>query len=328
MQTAPLHTPHELLASFLAGEVSAEQRLAVEEWRQAAAENEAYFHSLAALWEESEVVKQADLEKIEQAWQQLQEQLPRTQPRPLWNWPLLAAAGMAILILSTLAFWWLNRDRVSDLPLQWESYQAQNQVDSLTLGDGSQVALAYGTELKFNSEFGHQARSAQLLSGKAHFLVAPDGEHPFEVEAGDFLIRDLGTAFQISIEEDLVSLVVTEGSVEVIPSQGEKLIVKADEKVNLGQNWPPKVEPIDPFANAWRDRRFSFTGQSLVEVAEILSQAYAVSIDLDKTSLQACQVYTTFESKELEYVLDVICQTLQLNWERADGQYLISGEGC
>lgn len=81
------------------------------------------------------------------------------------------------------------------------------------LGDGSEVILGGRTMLSAN--ISDQARSVRLIRGEAWFRVARDETRPFVVQAGNGVVRALGTAFDIARQSDRVVVTVTEGTVAI-----------------------------------------------------------------------------------------------------------------
>ena len=82
------------------------------------------------------------------------------------------------------------------------------EVRTMTLADGSRVTLAPRSAMTFDG-----ARHARLLRGSAYFQVRHDDDHPFQVVAGDAVATDLGTAFEIAMEDATTHIAVREGAV-------------------------------------------------------------------------------------------------------------------
>jgi transmembrane sensor len=85
----------------------------------------------------------------------------------------------------------------------------------ITLPDESQVTLSDSTEVSVL--FTEHRRYVLLKKGEALFKVKHDPRAPFQVDAGNRRITDLGTAFDVRRYSDEVVVSVTEGSVSVTP---------------------------------------------------------------------------------------------------------------
>lgn len=88
-------------------------------------------------------------------------------------------------------------------------------IDSVKLVDGSMVYLAAYSSLQYPERFAHNVRALTLLKGNAFFKVAKDHKHPFIVTSGAIYTIALGTSFHIWLDNDQVSVKVTDGRVKV-----------------------------------------------------------------------------------------------------------------
>lgn len=121
-------------------------------------------------------------------------------------WEAAAAAVLMVTIGATL--WMMRRPGV--------------QVMSTAVGQQRHFRLADGSELTLNTNtllavrLTAQRRVIYLRRGEAHFDVVHDAARPFFVHAGDAVIRDVGTQFEVRLHSDhAVDVLVDEGQVEV-----------------------------------------------------------------------------------------------------------------
>jgi transmembrane sensor len=104
----------------------------------------------------------------------------------------------------------------------WTARRPGLQVMSTAVGQQRHVALADGSRLTLNTntllavKLTPQRRDVYLRRGEAHFDVAHDASRPFFVHAGDAVIRDVGTRFEVRLESDRdIDVLVDQGQVEV-----------------------------------------------------------------------------------------------------------------
>ncbi len=83
----------------------------------------------------------------------------------------------------------------------------------ITLSDGSKVTLNTNTIIE--QKYSGKERVLRLVSGEAIFDVAHNETRPFLVYASDGMIRAVGTKFSVRMQPNSVSVVVTEGAVEL-----------------------------------------------------------------------------------------------------------------
>ena len=88
------------------------------------------------------------------------------------------------------------------------------EIREVPLVDGSRVTL--DTASRIAIDYQPQTRIVRLESGEALFEVAKDPKRPFVVQAGDFRVRAIGTAFLVRrLSPSDVDVTVTRGAVEV-----------------------------------------------------------------------------------------------------------------
>jgi transmembrane sensor len=149
----------------------------------------------------------------------------------------------------------------------------------MTLADGSLVELNAGARVQVN--FTPEKRTVSLARGEAHFIVAKNPARPFVVEAGRFNVRAVGTAFDVQLEPQAVSVLVTEGNVQLRERQaqgepailsrlsaGQQATVVAGERTAGGAR--VQVRDLNPAeveaALAWQTLRLEFLDLPLREV--------------------------------------------------------------
>lgn len=145
---------------------------------------------------------------------------------------------------------------------------------SVALADGSRIDLNGSTRIVLDRD---EVRFARLETGEALFTIVHDDSAPFEVEAGDALIKDMGTIFNV---------VHAEGAVEIGVAEGEVLFNPEEEAVRLtpgmtlykreGQFWVLRGEPAS--VGGWREGRLSYSSASAGRVAADLSRNLGVAV--------------------------------------------------
>lgn len=104
----------------------------------------------------------------------------------------------------------------------WSARRPGPQVISTTVGQQRHVMLADGSRVTLNTDtrlavkLTPRRRDVYLSRGEAHFDVAHDASRPFFVHAGDTVIRDIGTQFEVRLDSNRdIDVLVNEGQVEV-----------------------------------------------------------------------------------------------------------------
>jgi transmembrane sensor len=150
---------------------------------------------------------------------------------------------------------------------------------SLALADGTRVTLNGDSSLRIDPA---QPRAAMLARGEGYFEVIHDARQPFSVRVGNGLIRDVGTAFDITLDAGAADIAVREGAVQVGPAAhatplgaGQSARIEADGSVAA-------VSRADPESiGGWRNGRLSFRDTLLSRVARDLSRSLGEPVRLD-----------------------------------------------
>lgn len=118
----------------------------------------------------------------------------------------LMIAAVLVLICSVISY------RSLYLP---DVYQANQNVLTFTLKDGSRVTLSKGAKLTVEKSFPADTREV-TLEGDAVFNVTKSKIHPFVVHAGSYHTKVLGTIFKITQDNLRFKVDLYEGKVQVI----------------------------------------------------------------------------------------------------------------
>lgn len=133
------------------------------------------------------------------------------------RWPLALAASVLLTIASLLAlrsYQSLPAPAQETAALTYSTGTGEQR--RLALPDGSTITMGGSTELTV--AYADRQRNVTLDRGEALFQIVHDGTRPFHVYAGNGVITDLGTRFNVLRVAQKVTVTVTEGMVEVGPA--------------------------------------------------------------------------------------------------------------
>jgi transmembrane sensor len=145
----------------------------------------------------------------------------------------------------------------------------------LILPDGTKVWLNAASSIRYPTAFTGKTREV-TVTGEAYFEVAHKERQLFRVKAGNTLIEDLGTHFNINAytDEPFFKTTLLEGAVKVsglILQPGEQVAISSNGKITLF-----KGVDVDGVV-AWKDGKFRYNS---VDIGSIMRQA-ARWYDLD-----------------------------------------------
>jgi transmembrane sensor len=316
----------ELLARYLAGEATADERRAVEAWGASAPAHRAELDRLRAAW--TPAPRPVGSWDVDQAWARVARRLDDPAAAPLVpRRRALAMAAAVVLALGAALVWRTVREAA---PAARVVATAAGELRSFDLPDGTRITLAPGSRLQVAGDYGRGLRRVDL-EGEAWFEVTHDAARPFQVHAAGTVTEDLGTEFAVRALPD--------GSpVRVAVVSGSASLRRADrpaaEAVTL---LPRDVALLPPDATvatvergvavaplvAWRDGRLEFDGQTLDTVARDLSRWYGLEFRLADPALAARRLTATVHLDRLEDALDVLRLSLGVRLERRGDTVLV-----
>ena len=274
----------------------------------------------------------------ENAWEKIQQQIQNklqsntTRVRRLISNPIMriAAAILVTALLSVVGYDIFSNWGASS---QMIEITASNQqvVETFTLPDGTLVSLNSNTHLKYPKQFGKSTREV-TIEGEAFFDVKPNKEKLFIIHAGNAQIKVLGTSFNVSAypNEELMEVIVKTGKVQVINNAGvakqsNELILNPGDKATLVYSSNALLKTINENPNflAWKTHDLIFKATSLGEVIRNLEKAYKVTIRLEDPTLNGLLLTAHFNNYSLDFILQVIETTFQMETEKIDGQYIL-----
>jgi transmembrane sensor len=187
----------------------------------------------------------------------------------------------------------------------------------VVLRDGSTVTLNTDTALKVR--FTAARREVELLRGEAQFAVVHDPTRPFEVFAGGRVVRAVGTAFDVRLEDGKsVQVLVTQGRVALLDaadlrtllpippgssatvpavsvSAGESAFAKG-KKVTV-----QRVSGAEAARHlAWEVGELSFQGETLAEAVAEFNRYNRKKLQVEDSSIARLQIGGNFQALDVD----------------------------
>jgi transmembrane sensor len=321
------------VARFDAGDVSARDQAAFQEWLNRGALYREAIAEYGNLW--SEIDKLRSLTDGDDAGRQAGAQDGRrpTVLKRAMPWLAASAASVIAVVGGTMLFHpqHPNIAKVEHHAPARHFYEtAIGSQKKITLADGSSVIL--NTNSRLDVDFSGARRDVHLVRGEAYFEVVHDRTRPFTVYASNYVVRDIGTAFDVHLSRaGLVEVGVTKGSVEVTPAHGVhvpstvKSVITAGQSIVLGQ----KVERTEVMSSAdmgrklaWRQGQLIYTGQPLREVLADISRYSNIKIELANPALANLPVGGAFRIDQIEAIFAALENNFGIHPEWIDAQHV------
>lgn len=340
------HTPWPLIAKYLAGECSPEEKLAMEWWLEEY-DNMLLFRQIEAAWKQEKEPQNDPAFNTESGLSRLhakiaeqeyaaEEEVPeRRRLLKITSW--MAAAG--ILLATGLGYYLVSRQHdsrsIARVPMETRTSGAKDVV-SIELPDGTQVWLNKNSKLEYPQAFDGDERRV-YLQGEAFFEVVPNPEKPFIVKSDKVSTRVLGTSFDVKAYygDETASVSVATGKVEVSKE------IEAGEPVRITQLTPEQelvinTEKDETYINIvsvaniapWHLGQLVFRDNTYDEVMQALQERFGKKI-VFKSGIGKCRVMASFNSNaSLNDVLKLLSMSNSFDYVIGKDVVTITGGTC
>jgi ferric-dicitrate binding protein FerR (iron transport regulator) len=209
----------------------------------------------------------------------------------------------------------------------------------VVLSDGSIVWLNSGSRLSFSNRYNRSVREVKL-EGEAYFEVSHNPKKPFLVHVGELTTKVLGTSFTINAYKESRQAVVTliTGKVWVkIRSAGPGNISSGDillpdQRLQYDYTSKKTIKTYVASAassRAWTEGKLIFDNTPMQEVAERLSRAFDLHVEVQKTKRSDCRIYGQFNmNQKPEEVVKMICKLIRATYTIQGNEVSINVKGC
>ena len=248
--------------------------LAFDAWLSADPENPAAYDAALVIWRGFDGVGSAVLAGLA-----AKDQGRVAATRRGW---LVGAGGLAAAAAVLVAL----LPVVSSPSLSFATSKGEHR--AVKLDDGSTVDMNAETSLSVTQAW--NARRVVMGQGEAIFDVASDRRRPFTIQAGDHVVRVVGTQFDVRRRGSDLRVTVARGIVEVRPGSGDTgptYVLRAGQRLVLNPARPnAKLTSVEPSeALGWRSGRLVYRDEPLANVVADLNRQFVKPIVLADAQL-------------------------------------------
>jgi transmembrane sensor len=219
----------------------------------------------------------------------------------IWSKNVKWMAAAAIILLSSIGIWQLNRTS-GKLALQTAYGETRNNV----LPDGSQVMLNANTTINY-SNWKEGTDREVWLNGEAYFHVKKTAKrNRFVVHSGNFDVVVTGTQFNVINRDNKSNVYLKEGSV-IIECKGKEIHMKPGDYVEISKTGIQKKEINSAPVLAWTDHKFIFENTPMKEVASMVSEVFGIKVTLANEATASSTISGVMQNDNL----DVFLQSLE-----------------
>ncbi|MBT5902386.1 MAG: DUF4880 domain-containing protein [Opitutaceae bacterium] len=315
--------------------LSAEQQDEFFDWLAADPKNSEIYTELTKVYRDLDImVEWRPLHAIEPNPDLLADRSKSTRRKQWW---MAALGGMAAML--ALALFMPRGDSANDGDVSQIAMLATGDVAQSyqrhVLLDGSVVELNRGAQVSVLFE--PNRRVLELVAGEAHFTVAKDPQRPFVVQADTVAVTAIGTEFNISLQDDQLEVIVTEGRIRLEPS----IVLSAEDGVteiptlpvaqtlDAGQGFmlaaddpqaPWEVTDYAPVLVlkklAWKNELVDYSGAFLGDVIVEFNQRHQTQLVMGDADLANRTITGTLRLSNIESFVELLSITQNIEAER------------
>ncbi|MCG8580797.1 MAG: FecR domain-containing protein [Bacteroidales bacterium] len=318
MKTENENISWELLAKDVSGELSPAEHLQLQ---KELAKNPDIEKQVQKLWGDAHYAQALKDIDTNNAWNNVRTQMHKNKIRHI-KW-LGAIAAVLMIALATSVFFGIFSET------QEITVTTAQNTEQVTLPDGTVVDLNFGSQLTYAETFSADIRKVKLV-GEAFFDVTRNEAKPFVIETEQLTIKVLGTSFNVKAYKNTAEseVIVSSGQVRVDAKEVDyNVVLSAGDAANYSSvsNKLATRKVITPNYKAWKTKEIEFDNTLLPEVLTTIEDTYHISIELDESLSINDKVFNgTFSQYSLEHVLDAVCASFNLKYNRQGGVYYIS----
>ncbi|PJG45715.1 hypothetical protein CAF53_23770 [Sphingobium sp. LB126] len=172
------------------------------------------------------------------------------------------------------------------IPMFWSQHQdvvyatARGETKHIALSQGISVDLSPSSRLVVN---GGDPTNLELAQGDVFFAVDHDPNRVLSIKAGEYAIRDIGTAFGLNLSPEAVAVAVAEGHVSVASESGKATRVSAGQQLIAQRgNHSAQVSPVlVGDVGSWRQGRLVYNDAPLSIIAADIARYSGKTIAVD-----------------------------------------------
>lgn len=305
----------KILADYLAGKLTPEQKAQVDHWLEATPLHDDE-NSIA--WDETR--QQRLLEVLHQKIDQ-----KPARSITLTRWLQLAAT---LLIVALIAYYGYETAKT-----ETRYVTTAEALTKTILQDGTIVWLKANSTLSYPERFTSNERSVSL-TGEALFEVTKDPAHPFIVRCGGLTATVLGTSFNIRTGSDTIEVAVLTGKVALTSAHDQQgIVVMPREKAmyQIAQQRIVKVQapPTELMeATALTDYNMHFEETNFREIIHRIEGKFNVTIKMESTALNACTITADLTDQSLQTTLQSMADVFEFEYTIKNNRVTIRGGSC
>lgn len=306
--------PTDLIIRSFRGSISPDQKRELDTWLSKDGNRERY-EALHRLWDHT--LSNAKGFSSSKGYNRF-----RSRISNVWKKIAVAASVTVVAVTSCALYYYLTPSEVS-----MQTCTCVTGKSVMELPDGSKVVLHQDASLSYGNSFSHTNRIVEL-KGEAYFDVAKDAENEFVISSGGVDVIVHGTSFNVSETEDVVTVSLVDGSVEIVTGNDVRCSLTPGHSAIYNKESGSLITTKDDvdFASCWARDSLTFTQASLGDVCRYLSKWYGVEIIVPEQLKLSCSYTFTIREEPIDQILDIMSRINPMKYLYTNDHRIIISE--
>ena len=325
-----------LIGSYLAGQCSQEDALALLSWVAESEENRLYFKSFTDLWSLTDFELSDDSIDVEAALDAVNQKIDEIEviqvetktiemPWLRRNYKYVSAA--AVVLVALFLGFLINKPFDSTVTVAYDSTQPEMVYQ---LPDGSSFVFDGTGEISYPKQFAENGRDVKF-EGKARFDVTKDADRPFVIHCDGLDVEVLGTQFLLDATGGHYTVDLFSGLVRItsVDKRGHEL---SHIDVQPGERgaWDAESGALMTMTYAEvkeqelkTDHVLDFNNVSLNTIVETVEYIYSVEVKLPEAYASEKVTMRFSDEDSVDEVVETIATLFGLEVSKTDKTYTI-----
>ena len=322
-----------IIQKYLQGKTSEEENLQIHQWIQQSSENKKRLFAEKDIWDSfgfhSNQKKYETLPELELLKKHIEHQ------KPIRSIQLKQILQIAAILLVAFGLGWSSQfisfrpnNQIAEITMQ-EIFVPKGQVNQIFLADGTRIWINSETRLTLPSVFAPNERVVKL-NGEAFFEVAKDKNRPFKVEVKGQQIKVFGTSFNVRAYDNSNKIETTleTGSIQLKVGNQTAMLKPGDQSLFNKTEKQLVISKVEASTfSSWKDGRFEFQNEELVEVFKVVQRWYDVDITYDETTFRGMHFSGVIKrNKDVRYFLEILSLSIPIRYKINSDKIIITSK--
>jgi transmembrane sensor len=269
---------------------------------------------------------------VQRLWPRVTEAIRET---PSGRW-FPAAAAMTVVMSLGLLFTWNFRPAgrpagpTGIATLHFETGHGEQLTQRLA--DNSVLHL--NTDSAVSVRYSKSERLVTLMSGQAEIEVTHEANRAFRVHTRSADIIDIGTQFDVRLEQGSTVVTVVEGRVAVRPQNSSpnyavrSIELTANQQLRVAEGeWPATPVAVDTErTTSWLHRQIAFDHEPLERVAAEYNRYTSKPIEIATPALRTLRISGVFATDDTDAFIAFLRSLKGVRVEVTENRILVSGD--